>query len=202
MRITIFSRIHSLLWDGDKQMNDRRDHGKKDPNPLLVKFSSLLKGKDLQGPVLDLACGRGQNGLFLAGLDLPVILADGSPEALKEARGAAEERGLKVEFWEINLETGENPLPKEYYRGILVFRYLHRPLIPYLRQGIRKGGILIYETFTIDQPKYGRPHNPDYLLKTGELAGWFKDWEILHYFEGLLENPPRAMAQIVCRKPA
>jgi len=183
-------------------MNDRRDHGKKDPNPLLVKFSSLLKGKDLQGPVLDLACGRGQNGLFLAGLDLPVILADGSPEALKEARGAAEERGLKVEFWEINLETGENPLPKEYYRGILVFRYLHRPLIPYLRQGIRKGGILIYETFTIDQPKYGRPHNPDYLLKTGELAGWFKDWEILHYFEGLLENPPRAMAQIVCRKPA
>ena len=24
---------------------------------------------------------------------------------------------------------------------------------------------------------------------------------VIHYFEGLLENPPRAMAQIVCRKP-
>jgi hypothetical protein len=89
----------------------------------------------------------------------------------------------------------------DYYRAILVFRYLHRPLLPCLKKGIRKGGILIYETFTIDQPRYGRPYNPDYLLKHGELAGEFKDWHILHYYEGIIESPQRAMAQIVCRKP-
>lgn len=171
------------------------------PNPLLVKFSSLLKEKSLEGPVLDLACGNGKNGLFLAGLDLPVILADRSGEALEEAKKAAEDKGLQARFWEVDLETGRNPLEEEYYRAILVFRYLHRPLIPCIRKGIRKGGILIYETFTIEQPKYGRPHNPDYLLKPGELADWFKDWQTIHYFEGLLENPPRAVAQIVCRKP-
>jgi len=183
------------------QMIGGKDGGEMAPNPLLVNFSSLLTGEDLTGPILDLACGRGQNGLFLAGLNLPVILADQSPEALKEARREAKEKGLKAEFWEIDLETGQNPLKEEYYRAILIFRYLYRPLIPYIRKGIKKGGILIYETFTIEQPKYGHPHNPDYLLKPGELAEWFKDWQIIHYFEGLLVNPQKAMAQIVCRKP-
>jgi len=158
-------------------------------------------GKNLEGPILDLACGKGQNGLFLAGLNLPVILADRSAEALKEAQRTAKENGLNAQFWEVDLETGSNPLKVDYYRAILVFRYLHRPLLPCLKKGIRGGGILIYETFTIDQPRYGRPHNPDYLLKHGELAGEFKDWHILHYYEGIIESPQRAMAQIVCRKP-
>ncbi|OFW61542.1 MAG: SAM-dependent methyltransferase [Actinobacteria bacterium RBG_16_64_13] len=170
-------------------------------NPLLMRFSSLLEDESLEGPILDLACGRGENGLFLAGLNLPVILADRSPEALEVARRSAEDQGVKVEFWGVDLETGRNPLQEGYYRAILVFHYLYRPFIPYLRKGIREGGILIYETFTSEQPKYGHPHNPDYLLQPGELADWFQDWQIIHYYEGLLEDPRRAVAQIVCRKP-
>ena len=119
----------------------------------------------------------------------------------KWPEGRQKSRRLKVQFWEVDLETGGNPLQEEYYRAILVFHYLYRPLIPYIRKGIRKGGILIYETFTSEQPKYGHPHNPDYLLQPGELADWFQDWQIIHYFEGLLEDPRRAVAQIVCRKP-
>jgi SAM-dependent methyltransferase len=169
---------------------------------LLIRFSSLLESEDLQGPVLDLACGKGENGLFLAGLKLPVVLADQSSEALEVARRSAVERGLQARFWRVDLESGSNPLPKDHYRAILVFRYLHRPLIPHIREALGKGGILIYETFTREQPRYGHPHNPDYLLKPGELAGWFRDWHTIHYFEGLLEDPRRAMAQIVCRKPS
>jgi tellurite methyltransferase len=171
------------------------------PNPLLVKFSSLLEDENLEGPILDLACGTGENGLFMAGLNLPVILADRSAEALEVARRSAEDRGLKAQFWKVDLETGVNPLQEEHYRAVLVFHYLHRPLIPHVRKAIRKGGILIYETFTSEQAKYGHPHNPDYLLQPGELAGWFRDWQIIHYFEGLLEDPRRAVAQTVCRKP-
>ncbi len=171
------------------------------PDPLLKAFAPLLLAENREGPILDLACGDGHNGLFLAGLGLPVILADRSPEVLAKAEKAVEGKGLKIGFWKIDLETGVNPLEEEYYRGILVFRYLHRPLIPCLKKGMRKGGILIYETFTVEQSQYGRPHNPDFLLHPGELSGWFKDWQLIHYFEGLLENPPRAVAQIVCRKP-
>ncbi|MBN1320015.1 MAG: methyltransferase domain-containing protein [Thermoleophilia bacterium] len=160
-----------------------------------------MEDEDLEGPVLDLACGSGENGLYLAGLGLPVILADRSAESLHVARRSAEDRGLTAEFWELDLETGANPLQEERYRAVLVFRYLYRPLIPYLRGAVRQGGLLIYETFTSEQPKYGKPHNPDFLLQPGELAGWFRDWQTIHYFEGVLEDPPRAMAQIVCRKP-
>jgi tellurite methyltransferase len=170
------------------------------PNPLLTRYSSLVMDVSPEGPVLDLACGTGENGLFLAGLNLPVVLADRSPEALGVARRAADERGLEVQFWKIDLETGGNPLQVDYYRAILVFHYLHRSLVPHIRRGIRKGGILIYETFTKEQPRYGHPHNPDYLLEPGELAAWFEDWQIIHYFEGVLEDPRRAVAQLVCRK--
>lgn len=171
------------------------------PNPLLIRFAPLLSTEDLEGPILDLACGEGENGLYLAGLGLPVILADRSHEALETAKKSMEGIDLDVTFWEIDLETDVNPLKEEYYRAILVFRYLHRPLIPCLKKGIKKGGPLIYETFTNEQPRYGRPLNPDHLLKPNELSDWFKDWQVIHYFEGILENPKRAMAQIVCRKP-
>ena len=171
------------------------------PDALLKSFAPLLMGKDLKGPVLDLACGRGQNGLFVANLGIPVILADRNPELLEEARKAAEGKGLQVTFWEVDLETGQNPLKEDHYRAIMVFRYLHRPLIPYIKKGIKMGGILIYETFTSQQPLYGRPYNPDHLLEPAELFNWFKDWEVIHYFEGLQENPRRSIAQLVCRKP-
>jgi tellurite methyltransferase len=102
----------------------------------------------------------------------------------------------------VDLEKeGENPLPEDAFQGIVLFRYLHRPLIDCIKKAIKKGGIVIYETFTVDQPKFGKPYNPDFLLKRGELSGWFADWDILHYFEGIMSTPERAVAQIVCRKP-
>lgn len=171
------------------------------PNPLLICYASLFSTGDLEGPILDLACGEGQNGLFLAGMGLPVILADRNREALAEARRSADEKGLKASFWEVDLETGQNPFKEDHFRAVLAFRYLHRPLMPCLKKGVKKGGIVIYETFTVEQARYGSPHNPDFLLKPGELFDWFFDWQVIHYFEGMLENPTRAMARIVCRKP-
>lgn len=172
-----------------------------DPDILLKSFVPLIMEKDLKGPVLDLACGRGQNGFFLAGLGLPVVLADRNPDALGKAKETAEGKGLQVTYWEVDLETAQNPLNENKYRAIVVFRYLHRPLIPFIKKAIKPGGILIYETYTSQQILYGRPYNPDHLLEPKELFDWFKDWKVIHYFEGTLENPRRSIAQLVCRKP-
>jgi hypothetical protein len=103
----------------------------------------------------------------------------------------------------VDLEREEgNPLPKNAFEGIVVFRYLHRPLINPIKKALKKGGILIYETFTMEQRKFGKPRNPDFLLKQGEMSGWFAGWDILHHFEGIISAPERAVTQIVCRKPS
>ncbi len=173
------------------------------PAQLLLDHLSLVTDATLPGPILDLACGDGHNGIFLARENLEVICCDKSLEALDRARRLAAHHDVTVEFWQVDLERkGINPLPEEFYGGILVFRYLHRPLIPSMKKALKEGGIIIYETFTVEQPKFGKPHNPDFLLRPGELWEWFEDWEIMYYSEGIQDNPERAVCQIVCRKPA
>jgi tellurite methyltransferase len=169
---------------------------------LLREYSNLFIKEPLSGPVLDLACGSGRNGIYLATLGAPVVLCDISEEALSRARKMGREQGVAPGFLVLDLEKeGSSPLEVETYGGMLVFRYLHRPLIPAIKKAIRSGGVLIYETFTVDQLRYGKPCNPDYLLKPGELRQWFADWEVLHYSEGIQPDPERAVAQLVCRKP-
>jgi SAM-dependent methyltransferase len=170
-----------------------------EPASLLLEYLDLLAD---EGPVLDLASGDGRNGIFLASLGFEVSLYDGSRDALEKAKRLAEAKGVRVRVRELDLERrGINPLEEDYFGAVMVFRYLHRPLIPCIRKALRQDGILIYETFTIDQRRYGRPCNPDFLLNPGELHFWFEDWEVIHYFEGILQSPERAAAQIVCRKP-
>jgi tellurite methyltransferase len=171
------------------------------PDPLLEKFAYLIEQSKAEGPVLDLACGDGHNGLYLAERGLSVILADLSRKALEEAKQKAQAKGLFVRLWEVDLERGGNPLEEDAYRAVLVFRYLHRPLFPFIKKGIRKGGILIYETYTDEKIGEGPPRNPDHLLHPGELAAWFKDWRIIHYAEGIGDDPGRTTARLVCEKP-
>ena len=172
------------------------------PDVLVQAFSDLIIAERPEGPVLDLASGDGHNGLFLAANGLPVILADRSDDALSKAEETAVGLQGKVTIWKVDLErAGENPLEEQEYSVILVFRYLHRPLMPCIRKALRTGGFLVYHTYTLDQAQFGKPRNPEFLLKPGELMGWFKDWNVLHHFEGIQENPRRAIAEIVCRKP-
>jgi len=170
---------------------------------LLVAYLELVVEAASLGPVLDLACGDGHNGVFLAERGVEVSCCDVSPEALERARELAGRRGVTVSLWEVDLERpGINPLREDVYGAILVFRYLHRPLFPCIRKALRPGGLLVYETFTVEQARLGRPRNPDHLLHSGELQQAFADWEIVNSFEGLKENPLRAVAHLVSRKPA
>ena len=177
-------------------------HFTSGPASLLLAHAHLFTAHAFQGTVLDLACGDGHNGLFLVQKGLSVVLADRSDDALQRARKAAQERGLDVDIRRVDLEMqGVNPLDRDTYGGIIVFRYLHRPLIPFIKKALTGGGIIMYETYTIEQPRFGKPLNPDFLLKPGELRDWFKGWNLIHYFEGIKHEPDRAVAQIVCQKP-
>jgi len=172
------------------------------PSSFLREHVHVFLEHPIPGPVLDLACGEGHNGLFLAAKGIPVVLLDRSEEALAVAQGLAEALDLDVECRAADLEnTLPPPLPNDSFRGVIVFKYLHRPLFPYIRDAVKSGGLVVYETFTEEQRRFGRPRNPAHLLKPGELQSLFEGWDILHTFEGVLENPSRAMARIICTKP-
>jgi len=172
------------------------------PAQLLMDHVGLFLAEALPGPILDLACGTGRNGIYLARKGFRVTCCDISSDNLEEVKKRAEAQGAEIELWQVNLEREKiNPLSEDSYGGILVFRYLHRPLMECIRKALKNGGLLVYETFTVEQPKFGKPRNPDFLLNPGELLQAFEDWEVVHYFEGIKENPTRAVAQLVCRKP-
>ena len=155
------------------------------------------------GPILDLACGMGQNGLFLAERGFTVELVDRDADKIEEARQAAAAHGWPVTARVADLESGPPvSFAPESYRAIMVFRYLHRPLFPALLDAVKPGGLLIYESFTEDHGEIiGKPSNPNFLLRRGELPTRVLGWEILHSFEGRLEQPERYMARLIARKP-
>lgn len=167
---------------------------------LLHDLASRLKtATDIS--VLDLACGTGRSGFILANKNIPVVFADRASTVLDSIKQTLLDRKLTGSTWQIDLEQpGINPLDKKVFSAVVCFRYLHRPLFPYLMQAVEPGGLVVYETFTTDNRQFGRPNNPDFLLKPGELKELFQSWQILHYYEGIQHDPDRAIAQIVARK--
>ena len=164
---------------------------------LLQQYSQLFQhpGK----PVLDLACGAGHNGLYLQQQQIPTVFADQNQAALASIAATP---GISAEqCWQVDFENGQQQLQANSYQGIVVFRYLHRPLIADIKQAVCSGGLVIYETFTVENRQFGRPNRDAFLLQLGELKQMFSDWECLHYFEGIERDPDRAIAQIVCKKP-
>lgn len=169
---------------------------------LLVENLPLLREPDLQqGMILDLACGGGRNGLLLAAEGMPVLFADRDLERLRSIETTPQFNAAS-RLWHVDLEiAGSVPLAGREFAAVLVFNYLHRPLLKAIRNAIRPGGLIFYETFTVAQRVHGRPSNPDFLLQPGELEASFSDWQVLHSFEGELSAPTRAVANLIARRP-
>ena len=172
------------------------------PHKLLLDRIDLLLDPDGSLPVLDLACGEGQNGLVLAERGTPVVFADRSATALEEIKQRLQDEQLPGRTWQIDLEQpGINPLSGQSFSAIICFRYLHRPLFPAILHAVMPGGLVVYETFTIGNRRFGRPRSGEFLLQPKELENTFQGWEILHSFEGTLAEPDRCISQVVVRKP-
>ncbi len=172
------------------------------PAKLIEDFLPLIKRQTRANKVLDLACGSGRNGLFLNRHHIPVIFADNNSSALQKIAGLESFDNKKAETWLVDFEQDNaNPLKCKKFDVVMVFNYLHRPLMDEIKECLVEGGLLLYETFTIEQAVIGHPRNPDYLLNKSELKRWFKEWELLHYFEGEEDYPHRFFANLVARKP-
>ena len=163
--------------------------------------SWLLSNIDLiprAGRALDVACGRGRHALFLAERGWAVRAVDRDALSIDVLRSEAARHGLTVQADVVDLEAGEVDLGREAYDLIVVVHYLHRPLFPALLGALAPGGYLVYETFTVDQARRGRPSNPDFLLRHGELRERLAPLAILRERDGPFEG--RDVASVMARK--
>jgi SAM-dependent methyltransferase len=147
-----------------------------------------------RGPVLDVASGAGRHARFLADRGLEVIAVDRDQQSIEG-----------VDFVKANLEDGRPwPFPGQRFGGIVVTNYLHRPLFPRLAESLAEGGVLIYETFMSGNERYGKPSNPDFLLRPGELLEAFRSLSVVAFEQGVVERPKLAVIQRLCaiREPA
>lgn len=181
-------------WSGPREFGRGVLRG---PSPWLIENADLLPRG---GQILDVACGRGRHALLLASAGFDVHAIDRDPEAIGFLRATADRLGLKLNADLVDLETGPaSGLPPGDYDAVMVFNYLHRPLMPALREATRPGGRIFYETFTVRQAERGHPRNPSFLLKDGELAALMAPFSILRSREGEFDG--RFIASMVAERP-
>ena len=170
-------------------------HDQVPPDPWVARFSRLIPNG---GAVLDVAAGAGRHAIFLSELGYSVTAVDRDISRLTASGPAG------IEAIEADLEAGGWPLPGRQFAGIVVANYLHRALFPHLLDALGPGGVLIYRTFQAGNEKYGRPRNPDFLLRPRELMAAVRGLEIRAYEAGEVRHPAPAVIQRIfaIRPPA
>lgn len=167
------------------------DHLNPDrPSPWVRRFAALLEPG---ARVLDLACGGGRHTRLLASRGAHVTAIDRDCAAIARLDGMAGVRALCCD-----IENGAWPLSDEQFDAIVVTNYLHRMLFARLRCALAAGGLLIYETFMVGNERFGKPSNPDFLLRPGELLDLCTGLWIVAFEQGEIDDIRPAMVQRIC----
>ena len=164
------------------------------PAQFLVENANLLP----KGQVLDVAMGSGANAVYLARMGFEVEGVDISAEAVNTALELARKSGVNLKARLADLESNYR-IRESSYDVIICFKYLQRSLIQQIKDGLPTGGMVVYETFIVDQTRFGKPRNPDHLLKHNELLDLFRDFRCLRYREGIFKSR-KAIASIIAEK--
>jgi SAM-dependent methyltransferase len=152
-----------------------------------------------KGETLDLACGSGRHARLLAGLGHAVIALDRDAQALVAAEG----EGIVTVRHDLEAPGAAWPIAPRSLAGIVVTNYLHRPLFGHLVASLAPDGVLIYETFARGNEVFGKPSNPDFLLRPGELLELAANQgqgglRVLAYEDGVIAQPKPARVQRLC----
>jgi len=169
-----------------------------EPAAFLREHADLLGSG---GTALDIAMGAGQNAVFLAERGFAVTGIDRSQAACDLARQLAADRGAAITA--IASDMLDWQFPENHFDLIVDFYFLERALAPRIMAGLKKGGMLVFETYTVDQQRLDGPHNPDFLLKPNELLTAFLDLFVLYYHERIEPDGTGgsvALASMIARK--
>jgi tellurite methyltransferase len=151
------------------------------------------------GRALDVAMGEGRNAVYLAKKGFIVDGVDISEVGLKKARLLARDNHVMINAIDADLNTYQ--IKPEYYDVILNIDYLQKSLIPGIKKGLKHGGVVVYENYTLKQLENtgGKQLPKNFLLEEGELQKLFKDFKILVYRE--TNDGKDARASLIAQKP-
>ena len=182
----------------DLKYREREFDPSQGASTILKKFLRFFP----RGKALDLASGEGRNALFLAEHGFDVEAVDISKTALSRAEKSGLSRGVRIKTVTADLDA--LVIPKDEYDLILDFYFLDRRLISKIKRGLKKDGMVVFETYTTDQRDRaaGGPSKTKYLLKPNELLRLFRGFHILFYREGIFREggKRRAIASLIAKK--
>jgi SAM-dependent methyltransferase len=156
----------------------------------VVRWSHLLAPA---ATVLDVACGSGRHLAWFSGKGHRVTGIDRDLQAARDLQDTATLVDADIENGPWPLMQGAAPQP---FGAVVVTNYLWRPVLPTICDSVMPGGVLLYETFTDGNEKFGRPARPDFLLRPGELLEVCAGWQIVAYECGTLSDPLRCIQRI------
>jgi SAM-dependent methyltransferase len=170
------------------------------PSPWVARFAHLVPAG---AQVLDLACGYGRHARFFAARGAQVLAVDRDAAALASMAGTP-----GIDIRQADVEGEPWPFGGRRFDAIVVSHYLYRPLFPNLRAALIRDGTLLYETFAQGNEAHGRPSNPDFLLRAGELLAFAmaapQPLTVVAFEQGRIElaGRPAVMQRIAAVGPA
>jgi tellurite methyltransferase len=150
--------------------------------PSVREFMPLLSGRR----ALDIAAGNGRNSIALARSGICVVAVDWSRNAMNTLAQSARNEALRISPVVADLEKSF-PFRPASFDVVVNVSFLERTLLPTLKKALRPGGVLLFDTFLIDQAAIGHPHNPRFLLGHYELYDLLSDMELIRYREGIVD---------------
>jgi SAM-dependent methyltransferase len=167
-------------------------HAGLTPSPWVQRWSPLVPAG---ASALDVACGSGRHLHWFAQRGCRVTGVDRDAAAIESLQGVGE---LRV----ADIENGPWPWPGRQFDAVVVTNYLWRPLLATLVGSVAPGGVLIYETFALGNETVGKPSNPDFLLRPGELLQAAQGLRVLGYEDGFLAAPERFVQRLCAIREA
>lgn len=175
-----------------ERWNDKYRNGDypSEASRIVQEYHPLAPGRR----ALDLAAGNGRNAVFLAGEGFAVEAVDISDVGL----GLVPPGTPGVQPLCVDLDDFE--IPVQRYDLIVNVLYLNRRLFPLIIEGLKPGGVLIFEALLNpgDAPAREK-HRREYYLRANELLHSFLGLHVVFYREAADPDRrgPKALASLV-----
>ena len=146
-----------------------------------MNMKALQQNQTVAPSALDIACGSGRDSVYLAQDGWQVTAIDYLSGALEKTQQLGLRNGVDLETIQLDLESENSSLEglNRTFDMVQVIRYLHRPLFASIKSLLNPGGYIVYQTFMEGCEEFGKPKNPRFILKKGELSREFSGFNVL-----------------------